>query len=154
MLTEDAAHEDKICIQTSPSTQTLHQRPFFSNTDSEDSPFNMSHHDTRATGLPTVSNPTLELISQTAQGHFRCKQPKDDIKGPYGQTVPMPCLTLILKAASVNIFEAPCTSLQWTKEDTTWLSPLLQQFTSQIQLEVVWLTLRAKNRPTHTKVVL
>lgn len=71
MLTEDAAHEDNICIRMILSVQTLHQRhnSFFKHSPGhrENSPFNMNHHDTRATGLPNVSNPALELISKTAQ---------------------------------------------------------------------------------------
>lgn len=76
----------------------LHQRHTFffqhSPEHREDLPFNMNHHDTRATGLSNVSNPTLELISKTAQRQLKCKQPKDDIKCPWEQTVSMPCLTL------------------------------------------------------------
>lgn len=127
-LTDDTAHKDKICIQTTLSVQTLHQRHtcFFKHSPGhrEDSPSNMNHHDTGDTGLPNVSNPTLELISKTAQRQLKCKQPKDDIKCPRGQTVSIPCLTLILKSASINIYEAPPTSLQWIKEGSIWLSLL------------------------------
>jgi len=70
MLTEDAAHKDKMCIWTTWSVQTLHQKHTFSKHSPRhraDSPLNMNHHDPRATGSPNVSNLTLELTSKTTK---------------------------------------------------------------------------------------